>query len=159
MLQALRGGRLQSWDGRAVPGHGRQNLEQKSVRVAVINLVPASSPAHFLSRVRALSPSGDGYCSFNFVITAPAPPAPRLPSAPPSPPAPRSATAALVGFWSVESKVWVDFRSSFFSPSLTFPSSSNLFSGLRSSVPVRAPFSLLLALVMPLFGGTVAWWS
>ena len=33
MLQALRGGRLQSWDGQGVPGHGRQNftLELKKV--------------------------------------------------------------------------------------------------------------------------------
>ena len=111
MLQALRGGRLQSWDGQGVPGHGRQNLGQRSVRVAVINLVPVPSRPHVLGRVRALSPSGDGYCSFNFVVTAPYP-----------------ATTTLVGFWCVESRVWVDFRSSF-SPSLTFPPSFNLFSG------------------------------
>ena len=35
-------------------------------------------------------------------------------------PPPTPATTTLVGFWAGESRVWVDFRSSF-SPSLTFP--------------------------------------
>lgn len=123
-MQALRGGRLQSWDGQGVPGHRRQNLGQRSVCVAVINLVPAPGPPHFPRRVRASPLQGMRTTPSTLLL-------------PPRPHPTPTPTTTLVGFCSIESRVWVDFRSSFFSPSLTFPPSFNLFSGQEGKIETR----------------------